>query len=110
MGCFQEEIRVFILYEHNEEVGMDIFKMEDPFWNVFFLIYVHDTVILWLWKEGREEVNKLYVCSWNLWSAYYTNTEKKCSLKQHYENFVTSSIAHGYEKLGNFKIYIQVFT
>ena len=29
--CFQEEIRVFVSYEHNEEVVTDIFKMEDLF-------------------------------------------------------------------------------
>ena len=28
----------------------------------------------------------------------------------HYENFGTFSVAHGYEKLGNSKIYIQFFT
>ena len=37
-------------------------------------------------------------------------TKKKFSLKQHYENFGTFSIAHGYKKLGNSKIYIQFFT
>ena len=31
VGCYQEEIRVFILHECNEEVVMDIFKMEDLF-------------------------------------------------------------------------------
>ena len=52
--CFQEEIRVFILYEHNEEVVTDIFKMEDLSGMFFFPIYVHHTIILWLWKEGRD--------------------------------------------------------
>ena len=33
---FQEEIMVFILYEHNEGVVTDIFKMEDVFGMVFF--------------------------------------------------------------------------
>ena len=49
----------------------------------------------------------LYVCCWNFWSAYYT---KKFSLKQHYEKFGTFSLTHGYEKLGNSKIYFQFFT
>ena len=34
-------------------------------------------------------------------------TEKKSSLKQHYEHFGTFSVAHGYEKLGSSKIYIK---
>ena len=46
VGCFQEEIRIFILYEGNEGVAMDIFKMEDFLGILFFLIYVHDTIIL----------------------------------------------------------------
>ena len=42
VGCFQEENRVFILYEHNEEVHQN----GRPFWTSSFLIYVHDTIIL----------------------------------------------------------------
>ena len=36
VGCFQEEIRVFILYKCNEEVVMDIFKIEDLFGMFYF--------------------------------------------------------------------------
>ena len=39
VGCFREEIRVFILYECNEEVITDIFKMEDLFGMNFFIMY-----------------------------------------------------------------------
>ena len=31
VGCFQEEIRVFILYECNKEVVTDIFKIGNLF-------------------------------------------------------------------------------
>ena len=46
VGYFQEEIRDFIFFEPNKEVVMNIFKMEDLFGMFFFLIYVHDTIIL----------------------------------------------------------------
>ena len=32
-------------------------KWKTFFGMFFFLIYVHDTMILWLWKEGGDEVN-----------------------------------------------------
>ena len=35
MRSFQEEITAFILYECNEGVPMDIFKMEDLFGMIF---------------------------------------------------------------------------
>ena len=50
----------------------------------------------------------LYVCFLKTFEVLIYR--KKCSLKQCYENFGTFSVAHGYEKLGNSKIYIQYFT
>ena len=91
------------MYECNEEVVTDTFKMEDLF-GIFFSWFMCMTL---LFCDYKKKVG-MYVFSWNLWSACY---RKKCSLKQHYEKFGTFSIAHGYEKLGNSKkIYIQFFT
>ena len=36
LNLMQEAIMAFILYEHNEGVAMDIFKMEDLFLECFF--------------------------------------------------------------------------
>ena len=57
-------------------------------------------------KQGGDEVN--IVCLFLKPLKCFLH--KKCSLKQHYENFGTFSVAHGYEKLGNSKIYVQFFT
>ena len=52
--CFQEEIRVFILYECNEKVVTDIFKMEDIFGMYFFpdLCAQHYYFVIMKRKQG----------------------------------------------------------
>ena len=73
----------------------------------FFSWYMCMTLLFCDYEKEVGMKLVLYVCSWNLWSAYY---RKKSSLKQHYENSGTFSVAHGHEKLGNSKFYIQIFT
>ena len=106
VGSFHEEIWAFILYEHNEGVVTDIFKMEDIF-GMFFPQFLCLTLLFCDYKKKVGMKLILYVCSWNLWSDYY---REKCSLKQYYENSGTFSVAHGNKMLGNSKIYIQFFT
>ena len=61
MGCFQEEIWDFILYECNEGMVTDIFKMEDIF-GLFFSKFMCMTLFLCDYVKKVGMMLILYVC------------------------------------------------
>ena len=48
---FKTEILGFVLYEYNETLVMDIYKMEELSQCFVFLIYLLQSLLLCLWKE-----------------------------------------------------------
>ena len=57
LELFQEEIRVFVLHEHNENIVMDIFKLEELFGIFFFLFICFRLLFCNYEKGGRDGVN-----------------------------------------------------